>query len=83
MKVDSKFNKRSAKKIACNYTAVSCKYHVDSSEAIQLKFYGTTESGDLCVEMDTLEAHRLLGQINNALSGHAKVAIKNAEGVKQ
>jgi hypothetical protein len=82
MKVDSKFNKRSATQVNCNYTQVSCKFYGESSEAVFIKFLGTIESGDLSMHMNVIEAHRLLGQINEALSLHAKVALSKAEETK-
>lgn len=78
MKVDSKFNKRSAAPVSCNYTDVTAKFSADASEAIALRFYGPAGVGDLVARLNVLEAHRLVGQLNDALALRAKASIAKA-----
>ena len=78
MKVDSKFNKRAAKLVPCNYTQVMTRFNVDPSEVIVLRFFGGGANGDLVARMNVLEAHRLVGQLNDALAAHAKSSIAKA-----
>jgi len=75
MKVDSKFNKRAAKPVACNYTDVGYSRFGGTAVSITLRFHGGQEDGNLYVRMNVLEAHRLITQLNDALAAHAKVAI--------
>lgn len=78
MKVDYRFNKLSAGRVDCNYTQVHSKFHVEPSEAIVLQFFGGGENGKLLARMNLLEAHRLVGQLNDALAAHAKSSIAKA-----
>jgi len=74
MNVDQKFNKRSAQQVPCNYTNVSWNGYEEANHQFVLVFYGNT-GGDLRVRMNSLEAHRLVEQLNAELAKHTKALI--------
>lgn len=77
MKADAKFNKRSAPRVLCDYADVTY-WPSEPDLPIRLRFFGPQCEGDLTINMNALEAHRLVGQINTVLALHAKSLMDKA-----
>lgn len=77
MKADLKFKKRAAGVVDCNFTDVAHAPYSFESHPLRMRVYGPQDKGDWELHMNPLEAHRLLGQLSEALAAWAKVQIKN------
>lgn len=72
MKAYSKFKKTDrGELVSANYSQVSYSpYH--QAGGISLAIFGCDGVGDFKLFMNALEAHRLLTQLNDAISAHTK-----------
>lgn len=79
MNVDSKFSKTGkVGQVACNYASVAYTPY-SGSGPIRLRVNGPHDGpGDLQMHMNALEAHRLVQELNDALSLHTKGMLSKA-----